>query len=221
MTTSNTSVARPRLWQVVRLTVRLAVGVVAAWLVFSVVLIGTMIGYGNRDFSRSADVIVVLGAGVNADGSPSRTLIQRAEVGADLWRQGMAPHIICSGGIVGASPRQEADACLEVLEGVGVPADAVILEVDSINTQTNALNSAAIMEQRDMTSAVVVSSRYHLLRARWLFWRAGLSVHTAPTPIGYLTTGEIIYAYAREWAAFHWQVLRDVFGTPHIYVPVP
>ena len=220
-TTSSTDPSHSQGQLVLKWGVRGVVGVGVAWLALSAVLIGAVIWYGTRDFSQPADVIVVLGAGVNGDGSPSQTLVERAEVGASLWREGVAPQIICTGGIVGASPRQEADACLEVLTGVGIPADVVILEVDSINTQTNALNTAAIMQQRGMTTAVVVSSRYHLLRARWLFWRVGLPVHTSPAPIGHMTTGEILFSYTREWAAFHYQVLRDLFGTPHIYVPVP
>jgi len=191
------------------------------WVIFSICLVTCIILFGNRDNSRTADAIIVLGAGIEADGSPSKTLTVRAQHGAELWRQNIAPVIICTGGIVGSAPRAEASACEDVLIAEGIPADAILSEYQSINTQTNVRFSKELMENNGLQNAVVVSSRYHLLRAQWLFWRAHVPIYTSPAPIGYLTTGEILFSYTREWGAFHWQVLRDFFNTPHIVVPVP
>ena len=46
----------------------------------------------------AADAIVVLGARVNADGSPGSDLTSRTYHAVDLWLAGYAPHIICTGG---------------------------------------------------------------------------------------------------------------------------
>ncbi|MEM6526976.1 MAG: YdcF family protein, partial [Chloroflexota bacterium] len=152
--------------------------------------------------------------------SPSQTLIVRATQGADLWKQGIAPVIMCTGGVTGG-PRSEAEACEDVLIAKGVPVERILSEYSSINTAGNVFYTNELMLQNNMETAVVVSSRYHMLRARWLFWRAGVPVVTSPADIGYLTTGEILFSYTREWAAFHWQVLQDWFDMPHIVVPVP
>lgn len=195
------------------------------WAVGSVVLIGAVILYGNRDGARLADAIVVLGSGVEADGSPSKTLTVRAEHGAALYTQGIAPIVICAGGVTGGAPRSEADACREELVRFGVPADTVLLEERSVNTEQNVAYTLEIAAQRELASFVVVSSRYHLLRARWLYWRVRpqppLEVVTSPARIDYLTPTEILYSYGREWAAFHWQLVRERLNVPHIYVPVP
>lgn len=191
------------------------------WLVLSVILVTAIIWYGTRDYAREADVIIVLGAGVRGDGSPSQTLVERAQQGARLWEQGIAPAIICTGGVVGDAPRAESDACREVLDAAGVPPDVVLWEEQSTTTAENVEHTLVLMAQHDMQSAVVVSSRYHLLRARWLYALAGQPVHTSPAAIGHLTTGEVLFSYTREWAAFHYHILREYLGVPQIYVPVP
>lgn len=195
--------------------------IVLLWIGASLVLVTSIIVYGFRDAAQLSDTIIVLGSGVEADGRPSKTLTVRAEHGAALWQQGIAPSVICAGGVTNNAPRSEADACREELVRFGVPFDAVLLEERSINTEQNVANTLQLMHENDLQSAVVVSSRYHLLRARWLFWRQQGNVVMSPARIDYLTRTEIGYSYAREWAAFHWQLLRDRFNTPHIYVPVP
>ncbi|MGV2434918.1 MAG UNVERIFIED_CONTAM: YdcF family protein [Anaerolineae bacterium] len=57
----------------------------------------------------------------------------------------------------------------------------------------------------------LVTTRYHMLRAYWMFNRQGLQVDTRPAPLDYLTRQEILYAYTREVLAFQWQFLRDRF----------
>jgi uncharacterized SAM-binding protein YcdF (DUF218 family) len=181
----------------------------------------SIIVYGLRDTRTPSDAIVLLGSGVEADGTPSRTLQVRSEHAAALWHAGVAPLVICAGGVTGNAPRSEAAACAEVLLAAGVAADAVHLEERSINTEQNVTYTRELLAELDAATVVVVSSRYHLLRARWLFGRVGQPITVSPAPIGYLTAPEILYAYTREVAAFHWQLLRDRFDTPHIYVPVP
>jgi uncharacterized SAM-binding protein YcdF (DUF218 family) len=191
------------------------------WIVGSVVLILAIVFYGVRDAAIPSAAIIILGAGVEADGTASQTLQVRAEQGAHLWQQGLAPIIICTGGVVGQAPRSEAEVCQAVLIAGGVPSSAIRLESSSSNTEENVRYARDLMQAEGLADAVVVSSRYHLLRARWLFWRAGVDVVMSPAPIGYLTPVEIAYSYFREWGAFHYQLLRDVFRLPHIYIPVP
>ncbi len=195
------------------------------WVVFALSLLLAVIIYGYRDGAAPADAVLVLGSGLEADGSPGGTLTIRAEQGTTLYKEGIAPVVICAGGPTGLTDRSEADACGAELQRFGVPADAVLLEERSFNTEQNVAYTLEIMAARDLNSVVVVSSRYHLLRARWLFWRQRatrpVQVTTSPAPIDNLVPAEIIYAYAREVAAFHYQVLRDLLPIPHIRVPVP
>lgn len=192
---------------------------------FAALLLLAVVLYGYRDGAAPADAILVLGSGLEADGAPGATLTIRAGRGAALYERGLASVVICAGGPTGLTDRSEADACGAELRRFGVPPSAVVLEERSFNTDENVAYTLEIMAARGLDSVVVVSSRYHLLRARWLFWRQRATlpvrVTTSPAPIDNLTPGEVIYAYLREVAAFHYQVLRDWLPVPDMRVPVP
>ena len=84
---------------------------------------------GGRDDAQAlgapaADAIVVLGARVNADGSPGSDLTSRTYHAVDLWLAGYAPHIICTGGFKN-EPLSAAAVCRRFAIELGVPADRI------------------------------------------------------------------------------------------------
>jgi uncharacterized SAM-binding protein YcdF (DUF218 family) len=176
--------------------------------------------YGSLDFARPADVIIVLGAGLNPDNTPSEAMRRRTEHAANLWRQDVAPIIICSGGLPGRATRSEASACQELLEGHGVPGEAVILEERSRSTEENALDSRAIMDANGWQTAVIVSDGYHLLRASWLFERAGIESYASPVSFGAVNPIQLVVVMGREVVAFHWLAVKFLFNLPVTYVPL-
>lgn len=98
---------------------------------------------------RKSDVIIVL------SGDPART-----QMGIELYRMGYAPYLL----FTSSDSSMEARAV-----GQGVPARAIILEERADSTYENALYSKTLMEQHGLHSALVVSSDYHMLRARLTF----------------------------------------------------
>jgi uncharacterized SAM-binding protein YcdF (DUF218 family) len=76
------------------------------------------------------------------------------------------------------------------------------------------------MEANGWRTALVVSDRYHLLRANWLFTSAGIPVITTPSTVAYL--GPLNYArnVAREVAALEWQMFANLFNLPFTHVPL-
>lgn len=192
------------------------------WAAFSVVLVICIVIYGNQDYARPADAIIVLGAGLQEDGSPTETMIVRVERGAALFHEGIAPHVICTGSATGMfSDVTEAEVCQQILIENAVPPEAILYEDRSFNTEENARYSLEVMASNDIETVVVVSSRYHLLRARWLFWKQGQHIHTSPAMIGHLPPRATVYVYWREWAAFHWNALRPFLPFNHFNVPIP
>ena len=168
--------------------------------------------YGRIDHAQAADVIVVLGAGLERSNRPGQALTRRAQQAATLYARGMAQWVICTGGIGAGRSRSEADACRELLQLRGVPAQAILLEDSSRSTEENALRSKALMEARGWQSAVVVSDGYHLLRARWLYSRIGQPVSTSPAadpPLAW----HVPYVL-REVGAFYWLGLRYLLNLP-------
>ena len=138
---------------------------------------------GSQDRAQPADVIVILGARVEADGSPSSDLLSRTYHAMDLYHAGLAPVVICAGGAGGDRLAAGAVACRFAVQELGLPTERawVIQDSDAWTTGDEAEVVADLMRANDWESAIVVSHPLHLYRARWLFQRAGVDVLTSPT----------------------------------------
>ncbi|MCU1228967.1 MAG: SanA protein, partial [Acidobacteria bacterium] len=71
------------------------VSFVVAGIVFPIAQIAL---FGLTDYRRRADLIVVFGAHAFANGAPSRAVADRIDTGVELYRAGLAPRILFSGG---------------------------------------------------------------------------------------------------------------------------
>ncbi len=191
--------------------------VVGVWLIGCCALAVGLVVYGQTDRAQPADVIIVLGSGLNLDLTPGPALTRRAQHAADLWKAGYAPAIICAGGYTTNAIHSEAFGCGQILRANGVPLDAIVLESNSRSTEENALYSHQIMRDHGWTTALVVSDGYHLLRATWIFslqdFQFSTSPAATPPPI------DLLNAVAREVVALHWQAFKTIFHLPFTYVP--
>lgn len=138
---------------------------------------------GSQDLAQPADAIVILGARVNADGSPSSDLLSRTFHAIDLYNAGLAPVVICAGGVGGDRLSAGSVACRYAAEELGVPVDHALVsqEGNAWTTADEAARVAEIMRANGWHSAILVSHPLHLFRAKWLFERQGLEVYTSPT----------------------------------------
>jgi uncharacterized SAM-binding protein YcdF (DUF218 family) len=96
-----------------------------------------------------------------------------------LYQRGLAPYLICSGG-VGDNPPSEAQVAADLAVKLGVPRDKVLLEDKSTSTSENAQFTARLCRQRRWTKVIVVSQPFHLWRARRDFQQNGLNAYTSP-----------------------------------------
>jgi uncharacterized SAM-binding protein YcdF (DUF218 family) len=174
------------------------------WVVFECGLVAAIYVYGRADHAQPADVIIVLGP----------PALFRVNQTLALWRRGLAEHILCTGGPYEHRPSlTQAQDCYNLLTRRGVPADAIVLEDASMSTEENALYARQVMDREGWQTAILVSDTTHLLRATWLFARAGIENYPSANPQSGTT-----WAVIREAAAFHWQVFKDVFGLPYTHV---
>ena len=156
--------------------------VVLAWLVgFVGVVVRSRI-----DQARPADAIVVLGA-AQYDGKPSPVLRARLDHGIALFRQGLAPRLLVTGG------RGEGDTTTEAAVGRryamrhGVPSRAILVEDVGRTTDESMDGVARLMREHRLRHAVLVSDPFHMLRLDILARRHGIRAWTSPTrtsPIG-------------------------------------
>jgi uncharacterized SAM-binding protein YcdF (DUF218 family) len=191
---------------------------IALWLALVVFLVFAIHFYGQVDRAQNADVIVVLGAGLRPDDSPGPALTRRSNLGADLWEQGRAAAIICTGGITDRATISEAEGCEQILLARGVPPEAILLEDTSRSTEENALNARAMMQARGWQTVLLVSDSYHLLRAQWIFEQVGIPVSISPVLVEDIPPIDYVVAVGREVLAFHWQAFKVVFRLPFTHI---
>ena len=99
---------------------------------------------------------------------------------AELYRAGKAPMLLLTGGNApGYEP--EALSMKRVLLVMGIPGDVLLLEDRSRNTRQNARFSAAVLHDRQVHRILLVTSAYHMRRAKLEFERQGFEVLPAAT----------------------------------------
>lgn len=186
------------------------------WIAIVVMLIVMIHRTGKVDTAESSDVIVVLGAGLSRDGRAGYALTRRSAHAAELWHQGLADSIICTGGVAQNQIRSESDGCLDVLLRHDVPESAVILEDKSASTEENAIYSREILLGNGFDSVILVSDSYHLFRARYIFETAGINKISLSPVSSALIRGYPTYesSIIREIFALHWQVFKTIFSIP-------
>jgi uncharacterized SAM-binding protein YcdF (DUF218 family) len=170
--------------------------------------------FGRRDLAQPADAIVVLGAKVQPNGQPGPDLKARTEHAVDLYRLGMAPRLICTGGVE-KDALSAAAVCRGLAIGLGTPDAAVVLADGSANTSEDAERVAAVMVDHGWHSAIVVSHPLHLYRAKLFFEQEGVIVYTSPTTtnLGDIDLRLRGYYMIREGAGIIWPYLEHA-GLP-------
>jgi len=124
---------------------------------------------------RKADAIVVFGAAVWPEG-PSMTLRVRVALAAELYAEGLAPIVLCTGGRSNGS--SEAQVMRAMLKAHGVAADAVIPDDGGINTR-HALRSVLRFGE-GRWRIIAVSSPYHMARIGSEARRQGIAAQLCP-----------------------------------------
>lgn len=157
---------------------------------------------GDPDWRR--DAIVVLGAPLRSDGTPTRVLAERIAAAVALWHAGAGALVVACGGVTRGEARAEAHAIAEGLRAGGVPETAVLVEARSRTTAENAREAAALLGPRGARTVWVVTQPFHARRAVRYFARAGLvprAWHIADS-IQYREPRRALRWLVREYAAW-------------------
>jgi len=108
--------------------------------------------------------ILVLGAGINKDGSPSKILRDRLDTAIDLYEAGVAPKLIMSGDNSISTYNEVMAMCNYVAEQ-GVDRDDIFCDHSGVNTYNSMYRAYHVFGVR---RCVVVTQEYHLYRAVYL-----------------------------------------------------
>jgi uncharacterized SAM-binding protein YcdF (DUF218 family) len=145
--------------------------------------------YSPKENLPTAPAIVVLGGGLYQASYP-RQFPEVAEAGdrpiyaAQLYGEGKAPYVIATGGRIpwlGKVESSEAEDMGLLLQRLGVPEEAIIKEGKSLNTRENAVFTKEILDRRNIDTIILVTSGYHMPRAKRVFEKLGITVIPAAT----------------------------------------
>lgn len=151
--------------------------------------------------ASKVDAIVVLAGGVFAKGSlrpgddVSDASRQRTACGADLWRQGLAPKLLLTGGdaTVFRTGPLVSHEMKRWAQRLGVPESAILVEEKSRTTYENAVQTKAVLGTGPI---LLVTDAYHLPRAVGLFEKQGFAV--TPVACGYESKHKLEQIWAQS-----------------------
>ena len=122
------------------------------------------------------ECILVLGAGVKPDGTPSAALQARLDKGIELYRAGVAPKLLLSGDN-GQVEYDEVTAMREYTRDSGVPDEDIFTDHAGFSTYDSIYRADEIF---CVSRAVVVSQKDHLYRALYSCKRMGVEARGVP-----------------------------------------
>lgn len=145
--------------------------------------------------SFDADAIIVLGASVYPDGTPSGILQDRLDDGIALYFAGAAPKIIMSGDN-GTESYNECWAMKQYAISQGVPSEDVFCDHAGFSTYETMYRARHVF---GADRVVIATQTYHLYRALYDAQGVGMEAIGVPSDYG-------------EYANQSWYDIREVFA---------
>lgn len=195
--------------------VAVALAIVAVFAVTNVVTIvgskGSIVSADEASIS-SADAIVVLGASVFADGTPSGILQDRLDDGIALYFAGVAPKLIMSGDN-GTESYNEVRVMKQYAIAQGVPSEDVFCDHAGFSTYESMYRAKYVFGCQRI---VVATQTYHLYRALWS--AKSLGMQATGVPSDYHEYQKQLQYDIREVPARTKDFFKALFRMPSTYV---
>ena len=142
------------------------------------------------NIDKKYDCILVLGAGVRPDGTPSHMLEDRLRGAVALYEAGVSDVLLLSGDNSGED-YDEVSAMVKYCLEHGVPESAIVRDDIGFSTSESVYNTVRTLGYRDI---IVVTQEYHLYRAMYMIKRMGADAD----------------GFATDYRAYSMQIKRDV-----------
>ena len=117
-----------------------------------------------------ADCILVLGAGVREDGTPSHMLNDRLLTGISLYEAGASPKLLMSGDH-GRVVYDEVNCMKDFAKEKGVPSEDIFMDHAGFSTYDSLYRAKEVFGAKKV---VIVTQKYHLYRALYIAESLGL-----------------------------------------------
>lgn len=177
-------------------------------LILAVVTTGFMIAGIPAGPDETDRTIIILGSGVNEDGTPTDVTKSRADAALNYIKEHPESPIIASGGLYTSDRITEAESIKQYLINQSIDANRIDVETESTSTAENLRYTTALIQKEGFSERVVIStSDFHSYRAG-LFARRNHLDHqaiTAATPWYILPTCWMreMYGILDAWIIHH------------------
>lgn len=182
-----------------------AIGLAVVFALFSVVWLyqttERIRGQSRVDEAQPADAILIMGA-AEYRGRPSPVFKARLDHGLELFRRGLAPRLITTGGAGGDPDFTEGSVGRDYLIMQGVPGEAIVVEREASSTVESTAAVGEIMQRMGLERLILVSDGYHIYRAKRMLESRGLQVFGSPR----------LPAKENDGWAERWLYLRQAVG---------
>jgi uncharacterized SAM-binding protein YcdF (DUF218 family) len=166
---------------------------------------------GAHDDAAASDVIIVLGAAAY-DAKPSPVLEERLRHGIELYRRGLAPKLLFTGGFGTGARFSESQVARRYALRQGVPEGDILIETVSRTTQQNMQQAALVMQAQGLHTAILVSDPLHMARAMRLARQSGIQARVSATPTSAFRTWNTRWKFlAQEVYFFHRDLAESLF----------
>jgi uncharacterized SAM-binding protein YcdF (DUF218 family) len=150
-----------------------------AAIIYTVALVLVLV-VSQEDQRRPVDAIIVLGA-AQYNGRPSPVLRARLDHALGLYREGLAPLVVVTGGVGAGDTTSEALVGRRYLVSHDVPEPAVIAQPEGRSTMVSMTAVAGSLRRRGLRRVILVSDPFHMCRLRMEAHRVALEAYTSPT----------------------------------------
>jgi len=140
-------------------------------------------------------VVVVLGASVHRDRTPSDALEDRLEMAIRAWRAEKTDKIILSGDD-GTWAQEEVQSMLNYLVNKGVPRNMIIIDGNNARTFDSCYRLKNVLNQNEV---VLITQSFHLPRALYLCNEIGLDAWGLESDLRWYK--DVLWFTVRDWMA--------------------
>lgn len=157
----------------------LVVWAALAFILFLLITSLRIVHEAGKEELHPADAIIVFGA-AEYSGRPSPVLRARLDRADQLFKLGLAPVVITTGGS-GADPSfSEGGVGRDYLLHRGIPERDLIAETQGSDTAQSAERVGVILRANGLHTCLAVSDEYHVFRIKALLQHEGMQVYVAP-----------------------------------------
>lgn len=134
---------------------------------------GRILDVDEASGKKDVDCIIVLGAGVRADGTPSKMLKDRLDKAIELYDASVSETIIVSGDHR-TKDYDEVNTMKNYLIDAGIPSKCIFMDHGGLSTYDSMYRAKNIFSVK---KAIIVTQKYHMYRAVYVAKNFGIDAY--------------------------------------------